>query len=220
MCKEGLEDVALGSQEMERELNKRPARSEEREREIERLVKQAMIGDDEALGVLCEKVTKHVLFLASHILRDRDDAEDVSQSALLVVCEKIGKLRAPEAFWAWLSKIVSNEARMYIRRNANHGAVLNVDDYLESLVEKDETHMPQEYTENEETRRVVLRVIDTLPPRQREAIMLFYYSGLTVGEIAKAMNIKQQNASQYLAIARERLKREFEEQDPGTQRSR
>jgi RNA polymerase sigma-70 factor (ECF subfamily) len=186
------------------------AKLEEAERTVERLVRRAMRGDDGALYTLCEKIARRVLFLASHIMREPSDAEDVSQEVLIRVCENIGKLRAPEAFWSWLSKIVANESQTHIRKNANHSNVVNMDDYIGSLAEEDEATLPQEYAENEEIRRLVLALIDSLPPRQREAVMLHYYGGMGVNEIAEQMGVDHSNASRYLVLAREKLKREIE----------
>ncbi len=139
---------------------------------FENIVTRASRGDDHALYLLCEKIAKKVLFHATQILRNQKDAEDVSQEALIRVCEKIGDLRDPKAFKGWLGRIVSNEAAQHLRKTAKQGVVLNIDDYLENIMENKDDFLPEEYVKREETRQYVMEILRGLPMRQREAVLL------------------------------------------------
>jgi RNA polymerase sigma-70 factor (ECF subfamily) len=174
------------------------------------LVTKAMKGNSQALCTLCEEVSKGVYFRIVHLLGTSDDAEDVLQEVMLRVCEKIADLRNPQAFVGWLGTITANEARQQIRKNAGLGIVLDIDDYLEYIMEDNRDFLPQMYTEREEYSRIILEILDTLPRRQREAIFLYYYDGLGVVEVAAAMGITAGGVSQYLALAREKIKAALE----------
>jgi len=180
--------------------------------EFERIVRKAMLGDNDALYVLCERIAKGVLFRTTHILNNPADAEDISQEVLIRICEKIHTLREPKAFKVWLSSIVSNETRRYMAKRAKYRDVLNIDDHMEAVMEKKKDFLPQEHVEDEESREAVMGIIASLPMRQREAVMLRYYNGLSVTEVAQAMDIAKQNASRYLALAYDKLKLKLEEQ--------
>ncbi len=151
------------------------------------VVRLSVKGDADMLYVLCQRIAKGVLFHTAHLLGNQADAEDVSQEVLLRVCEKIGDLRDPETFWGWLGKIITNEANRHLAKNTRHGVVLNIDDYLTNVVEEKIDFLPHEYAENEEFRAFVVKTIDALPVRQREAVFLHYYNGLNVSETAEAM---------------------------------
>ena len=62
------------------------------------LVERSIEGDSDALSVLCEKISKGVMYRVSYGLENREDAEDVTQEVLIDVCEKIYELREPRAF--------------------------------------------------------------------------------------------------------------------------
>lgn len=57
---------------------------------------------------------------------------------------------------------------------------------------------------------MIKEIIDALPERQREAIVLHYYSGLNVTEAAKVMDISHAGVSLYLKLARKKIKEELE----------
>ena len=181
------------------------------------LVEKAVRGDKDALYSLCEKIAKGVLFRTTYIMGvgAQADAEDVSQEVLIRVCEKIQTLRDPQAFNVWLNRIISNEVNRCFAKKGRHGVVLNIDDYLESIMEEKDDFIPQEFVENEECRKEVMDIIVRLPLRQREAVILHYYDGLSVTEIAAAMDISKPRVSECLAIARQKMKRELEKTQLG-----
>ncbi len=201
------------------ELRAKKPRNQDEDQERQILVKKAVRGDGAALYSLCENIARDVLFYTRRLMGDKNDAEDVSQEVLLAVCENIRKLREPRAFRVWLSKIISNQVRQHYKKQEKLGVVLNVEDYLESIMEKNEDFLPLEYTESEETRRAVMSAVDALPTRQREAVFLRYYYGLSVNETAEAMGIDASSASKYISVAREKLKTGLESSRPAPEGS-
>jgi RNA polymerase sigma-70 factor (ECF subfamily) len=177
------------------------------------LVERAMKGNSAALIELCAKITKSVFFHAMRLVGNQADAEDVMQEVCLRVCENVKTLRKPEAFRGWLSRITTNEAREQYRKNAKHGVVLNIDDYLESIMESNGDFLPEEYAQKEEYRQAIVEIIDSLPRRQREAVMLRYFGDLSVTEVAKEMQVGPPRITEYLALAREKLKLEMQRRE-------
>jgi len=186
--------------------------SEDARLAFEQLVERATQGDQDALCNLCEKIAKSVLFQVTHFLGGgQDGVEDVSQEVLVRVCENIGDLRSAKAFKVWLSRIIINEKNRYLAKNAKRTEVLNIEDYLENITEDNGEFLPQECAESAELRRAVMDIIDGLSMRQREAILLYYYEGLSVTQIAEAMEVTVQSASKHLILAREKLRRALRE---------
>jgi len=184
---------------------------------IERLVEQAIRGDQDALVALCHAITRDVLFSTMRLLHSQADAEDATQEILIRVCQNIRGLKTPEAFKAWLNSIIINESRRQAAKNAKRAPVVSIDDYLDtSFAEEDEEFLPEEHLILEEDRRAVIEIIDTLPDRQREAVVLHYYKCLNVMETAQAMNVSQPTVSRYLKLAREKIKAEIQKQSKKT----
>ncbi|MCL2827075.1 MAG: sigma-70 family RNA polymerase sigma factor, partial [Eggerthellaceae bacterium] len=140
------------------------------------------------------------------------DAEDVAQEVMVRVCQKITELNDPKAFIAWLGSIVVNESRRQMMKNSRYNETMQMADHLEDVASKSTAYVQQEFADDKEDRQVVVDAISFLPERQREAIILHYFDGLNVKETALSMGIPIQNASNYLQIAREKIKVRLEKQ--------
>lgn len=177
--------------------------------EMDRLVSAAVQGKHDALVALCQTIAKNVLFRVMSKVSNKSDAEDVAQEILLRVCEKIHSLREPKAFGGWLNRIIANEINRHMSKTAKQGVGLNIEDYMDCMTEEQEEFLPYECVIREDERRRVTQIVNKLPERQHEAIILFYYRGMGVSEAAKAMNVTKQSVSRYLALAREKIKNEL-----------
>ena len=177
------------------------------------LVQRASRGNREALMELCETIARGVLFRTTRILGNQDDAEDLTQEVILCVCSHIHELRAPEAFYVWLNKIIMNEANRFMAKNSRHGVLLNIDDYQDAFTEEDEEILPHEYALRAADRKAVIEIIDKLPGQQRKAILLHYYDGLTLEESARVMGVSQPRVSRCLKFAIDKIKKEFAKQE-------
>jgi RNA polymerase sigma-70 factor (ECF subfamily) len=194
----------------------RQATRAERDALIDILAEKASKGDRDALSTLCEKASKIAIFCALNLVGNLQDAEDIAQESLLSMCEKIGELRETKAFRGWFMKIVASKARDHYRKNLKSMNACNIDDYVDNLREENKDFLPQEFAEDEEVRRTLMEMVDGLPPRQREAVFYYYYEGLRMDEIAEIMNISQPNISNYLTLAREKLKCGLEQEKSGS----
>jgi len=176
---------------------------------IEGLAAKAKRGDINALIALCKEIVGDVYFKVSCIMDNYMDAEDVAQEVLIRVCTKIRKLNDPKAFNAWLGAIIINEARRQMSKNSKH-IVFDIDDYTETAFEENDECLPQEYIEKEEDCDSVMGAVKLLPERQREAVVLHYYDGMSITKTAETMGVTQPAASLYLKLARERIRNEID----------
>ncbi len=192
--------------------NQKQSDSTKKIHNTQRLVRQASAGDQDALAKLCESIAKEVLFRVVRLLPGHPDIEDVTQNVLLRVCNNIHTLKEPKAFGGWLNSIVLNTTRQHMRDTSKHtNNVLYFDDTDLSDIEDENTSLlPEGYSLEEEEYEAVVSIVDSLPARQREVIMLHYYDGMSVCEAAAVMEIAQPNASQYLKLARTKIKKELE----------
>jgi len=177
---------------------------------FEQLVVQSREGDPEALMELCRTIAKGVLFRTKRRVQNRMDAEDVAQEVLIRICEKIHELREPKAFFGWLNKIIINEANRTIMKTSKHNNELDIQEHIDVKSEEDESCLPQEYILNGDRRKLVMKMIDELPEKQSEAVMLHYYDELNITETAEVMGVSIARASQCLSLAREKIKKELD----------
>ena len=124
-----------------------------------------------------------LLRLASLLLRDVGDAEEVVQEAFVSAYLKWEQLRDPERGLPYLRSAVLNGARSRLR----HRRVV-----ARAMPARSADAHPAEVTAvaNDERRRMIA-ALQALPTRQRECLALRYYLDLSEAEIARTLGISQ-----------------------------
>ena len=143
------------------------------EAEVARAVARAKQGDREALGYLYIRFADDVYGYVASIVRDRHEAEDVTQhvfAKLLTALPKYEEGRAP--FAAWILRVARNVAIDHLRQMR--------------AVPCEEVRDDTGDTEDDGRQRSLLlrQALADLPADQRQVVMLRHVAGLSPGEIA------------------------------------
>jgi RNA polymerase sigma-70 factor, ECF subfamily len=75
------------------------------------LVRRARDGDKLALAALCNRYSDRVHKIASHVLRDPEDARDAAQESLVKLVQRVGQFRGQSQFSTWLHRLVVNTCK-------------------------------------------------------------------------------------------------------------
>jgi RNA polymerase sigma-70 factor (sigma-E family) len=138
---------------------------------------------DDDLGELYVAHRLSLVRLALLLVDDRASAEDVVQDAFAGLSGKGARLRDSDAALAYLRKSVVNGSRSALRRRRTARAYAP----LRSI----EGARPDERAVLAEEHRQILGALDRLAPRQREVLVLRYWSELSEAEIAEAIGISR-----------------------------
>lgn len=114
---------------------------------------------------------------------DKEDAKDVISETVLITFENLEKIRDEAAFLSYLFSVASNVVNKKLRRKKFWGAFSSSN----SLNKADSSN-----AEDNLLRYELNRALQKLPEKQREAIVYYEISGLTMEHIAK---IQQQSVS-------------------------
>ncbi len=172
------------------------------ESDAERMARVAR-GDMDALGELVRRHQDKALALAFRMLGRWDLAEDVAQDAFLRVHRAAPRYRPEAKFTTWLYRIVVNLCRDQQRRAGRAPAPLS-EDAPEPAAEP--TADPLEARERAAR---VRRALDRLPERQRTAVLLHRYEGLSHREVAEAMDASDKAVESLLVRAYAKLRKEL-----------
>ena len=80
------------------------------------VIRRAQRGDAIAFEYLYRSHSKRVYGVCLRLLKNRDDAEDLTQQVFLQVFRKIGTFRAEAGFATWLHRVTVNIVLMHLRR--------------------------------------------------------------------------------------------------------
>lgn len=145
------------------------------------LVEQAMAGDHDAFAELARARIGRLYAVAVLILRDPSRAEDATQEALVAAWRDLSALRDPDRFDAWLRRLLVRACYRESRQARNHPTIDVHVPAIEPVVADGSLAM----AERDEIERGFRR----LDPDQRAVLVLHYYVGLPVPEVADALGI-------------------------------
>ena len=140
------------------------------------------------------------------ILNNKDDAEDATQDVFIKVFKSIQKFRGDAKLSTWLYQIAVNISLNYARRKKII-AFLSLDFLLgkEEYFVDTSSVSPHDELEKNESEMQVQQAINTLPARQRTAVILQRYEGLSYKEIAEIMKTSLSAVESLLHHAKENL---------------
>ncbi len=172
-------------------------------------VKLAQEGDGPAMDRILTDVQDAVYYTCLRVLRSEEAACDVTQEILITVYRKIGTLRDPGTYVAWVNRITANRCKSHLSR-PNHEVFLQSDedgtDPFAMFEQADEQSVPDKALDNAETQRMILEIIDALPDEQRMCVMLYYFDEMKTREIADALDVSEGTVKSCLNYARKSIK--------------
>ena len=163
-------------------------------------VRLAAAGDRQAFDRLYQMYRDRLIRFAAKQV-GADNAEDIVSETFLTAFERLGELKDPSAFGAWLYSVAYRKCADLIRREKRQAPA---DGGLAEAV-----MLTEDYTEHKELISQVRDCIDGMKPGMRAAVILYYYEERSVSEVAKELGIRENTAKQRLFQARKRLKRQL-----------
>jgi RNA polymerase sigma-70 factor (ECF subfamily) len=158
----------------------------------EQLTVAVAAGDHAAFEELYRRYAHQLGAYGARVLRDRSRGEDVAQTALMRAYDALQRGTEPLRVKPWLYKIALNTA---LELKAKNGEVRDG----ESEDFEDTSH------EMRSARADILGGVQSLPERQRKVFVLRELNGLPVGEVARQLELTNQQVEQALFAARNRL---------------
>jgi RNA polymerase sigma-70 factor (ECF subfamily) len=144
-------------------------------------VDRARAGDHDAYAQLAAASIRSLFAAARLIVRDDDLAEDATQEALVNAWRYLPSLRDPDRFEAWLYRLLVNACRTQLRRDRRHRVVeIDVLDASRDAADPGRSLADRDQLE---------RGFQRLDPDQRAVVILHYYRGYSVPEVAEIVGI-------------------------------
>jgi RNA polymerase sigma-70 factor (ECF subfamily) len=179
----------------------------------EALCRRVAQRDNEAFDMLVERYQQRAYRLAWSILRDAEEARDLSQEAFLRLYEVAGSFRGTARFSTWFYRILVNlclDARR--RRRWWHLAAAPVereDGPFESVVERQPaaSEDPVEELVREQAMTQLWAAVEKLSPQQRAALILQVQEELPTPEIAAVLKCSEATVRVHLHRALQALRK-------------
>lgn len=157
-------------------------------------------GEERAIRWVLHRYRDRVVRLATHVLHNSREAEDVAQEAFVKAFRQIDQFRGESGFYAWLYRIVINLCLDRMRRKCASSEI---------PLEERTLPAPTYARPDMEKRMMVEQILDSLTPPMRAALVLREVEGLEYAEIAEVLNIPVGTVRSRLNTAREQFRRRW-----------
>jgi RNA polymerase sigma factor (sigma-70 family) len=189
------------------ETDRKPSLRAEEDR---RLIESAIAGDRTAFDRLMTKYRKSVYYVIFKMIRNPEDAEDLTQDTFVKAYGSMTRFDPKFAFSTWLFKIATNNCIDFIRKRKMQ--LLSINDgagsedgtafYLQIV---DPALIPYDQILRHQRKEYLLMAIEQLPARYQELIQLRYFQELSYEEVATTLNIPLGTVKAQLHRSRELL---------------
>jgi RNA polymerase sigma-70 factor, ECF subfamily len=131
------------------------------------------------------------------------DAEDIVQEALLRAARSISTFEKEASFRTWLTRIIINVFRSRVSALSSGTAELNESSLVSGFASA------EQLVESNETQQLIVELVNRLPARQKEVLILMTWEDHSAAEAADILGVSVQNVYSNLSAARTRLKQDL-----------
>jgi RNA polymerase sigma-70 factor (ECF subfamily) len=174
-------------------------------------------GDVLAYRSLVERYQERVYHMVYGMVRNQEDARDITQDAFVKAYKNLDRFRLESSFYTWIYRIAMNLAIDHLRKRKRHGET-SFDEQVATRDERggiDEAHHQDNPARSLQRKQLYRRIMDALqqlPEDQRQAMLLREIDGLSYKEIAEIMEIPEGTVMSRLYYARKKLQKLLEEE--------
>jgi len=166
------------------------------------IIRQAASGDKEAFRSLYDVYADYVFNIALRMVRNREDAQEVTQEVFIAVFRKLKHFRFQASLKTWIYRITINMAINQTKKRAKN---------RDRTVEYDDTRTAatgnalEQTIDQEHRQKLIDKLLGFLTPEQRACVVLRNIEGLSYKQIAQTLNIDINAVRSRLKRSREKL---------------
>lgn len=171
--------------------------------EDKELVKNVLSGDIRSFNVIVQKYKYMVYAFVLNMIRNKDNAEDITQEVFITVYRKLYTFKQQYKFSTWLIKITRNKTIDFLRKQK-----FNFDIADNSLNVQDTKNLsPESYVEFKEKEKMIMEFLSLLQDKDRQIVLLKYMNrNMTFYDVSVIMNMTESSVKQKFYRTRKNLK--------------
>lgn len=176
------------------------------------VITKAKKGDKQALAELYAKSYSDIYYFALSTVKDPGIAEDILQEVAIEMINDIGDLKDPASYKSWIFTVTFRRCNKYFKKTKEE--LISEDDmdndFFESIANENLAFHPDAELDNEEFKSTIYEMINALSEEQRAATLMYYFSEMSVREIASVQAVSEGTVKSRLNYARKALKKSVE----------
>lgn len=179
------------------------------------LIKRYLDGDERSFEILLTRHKQKIYTSIYLFVKDQSLAEDIFQEVFIKIIDTLrkGKYNHEGKFLQWAMRISYNMCVDYFRRSKRRPQVSPTEtfDIFDVLQVSDEN--AEQSMIKSQTHEKIRKLVDMLPPEQREVVILRHYADMSFKEIAKLTRVSINTALGRMRYALINIRRMIEEKE-------
>ena len=171
------------------------------------IIARILAGDTHRFSVIVDRYKDRAYALASRLLGNREEAEEILQDAFVKAYRSLADFRGESRFGTWFYRILYNACMTRVSRRQGSAASLDDPETIggESAIASNDPDALESITE-EERFEILDAEMQKLPEKFRAVLVLFYVQGQKYEEIAKVLDLPLSTVKTHLFRARALLR--------------
>lgn len=170
-------------------------------------------GKEEGFNTFYMYTYNYVYSRAKLIMKNEEDALDLTQETFLHAYKGIASLQNVENVYAWLGGIAYRQGMQIFRKKDDVLLDKKTEGIFEDMVSEDRDFKPEETAEIKVVAGMITDLIDGLPELQKATVMAFYFDNMKIREIAEMFDCPVNTVKSRLYYAKKRLRKEMEDKE-------
>jgi RNA polymerase sigma-70 factor (ECF subfamily) len=167
------------------------------------IIHKVIAGDTNAFSALVDRYKNLVFTLALRMLKNREEAEEVSQDAFVKVYKSLTKFKGDSKFSTWIYKVTYNTCLDRLKKNKRQQNTVAIDEFTEHHIKTLDNAL--ETMEREERKRAIKNCLELLPSEDSFLLTLYYFEEQSLEDIAKITGLSANNIKVKLFRSRKKL---------------
>lgn len=167
------------------------------------IINQIIGGDTQAFAVLVDLYKDLVFTLAIRMLKNREEAEEVSQDTFIKVYKALPKFKGESKLSTWVYKVAYNTSLDRIKKNSRSYNEVAIDSFTENQIKTLDNAL--DTLEKKEQQHTIQYCLQQLASKDSFLLTLFYFDELSLQEISQVMSMEANTVKVNIHRARKRL---------------
>ncbi|MCC9017897.1 MULTISPECIES: RNA polymerase sigma factor [Flavobacterium] len=160
-------------------------------------------GETNAFAVLVDRYKNMIFTLALQMVKNREEAEEVSQDTFIKIYNSLSKFKGDSKFSTWVYKVAYNTCLDRLKKNKKEDLNISIDEFSAHLIKTMDNALSA--LEDKERKQTIQNCLNLLPAEENFLLTLFYFEDQSLEEIGKVMGITANNVKVKLYRSRQKL---------------
>ena len=166
-------------------------------------INETLNGNVNAYAFLVERYKHMVFTLTIRIVKNREEAEEVSQDVFVKAYKNLKSFKGESKFSTWIYKIGYYASLDVVKKNKRQINSINIDEFNEGNIGSMQDGL--KYLEAKERKKVISDALLRLNEDEQVILTLYYFEEMPLKEISKVVNLSLENIKVKLFRARKKL---------------